>query len=105
VAHTAFADLTSEVQVQPGAVVSRVMHRAEGRDVSVFAFDSGEGLSEHTASRPAIVQVLRGRLTLRVDDEDLEMTPGSWLVMETGTPHALTASEPTVMLLTMLPAT
>lgn len=102
-AHTTFADLAGEVEVQPGAVVSKVVHRGGGTDVSVFAFDTGEGLSEHTASRTAIVQVLRGRLAFRVDDEELELAPGGWVRMETGAPHELTAREPTVMLLTMLP--
>ncbi|MEO8425077.1 MAG: cupin, partial [Actinomycetota bacterium] len=60
--HIAIADVTNAVAIQPGAVVSKVVHRDEDLDVTVFGFDAGEGLTEHTASRPAIVQVLSGRL-------------------------------------------
>ena len=53
--HTAIADPAAAVRIQEGAVVSKVIHRDEGLDVTVFGFDAGEGLTEHTASRPAIV--------------------------------------------------
>ena len=100
--HTAIADAAHLVRVQPGAVVSKVIHRDEDLDVTVFAFDAGEGLTEHPASRPAIVQVLSGRLRLTVDGEILDAGPGSWLHMTTGAPHALEAVEPTIMLLTLV---
>jgi quercetin dioxygenase-like cupin family protein len=61
-------------------------------------------LTEHRASRAAIVQVLSGRLRLTADGEDLDAGPGFWLHMTDGTPHALVAIEPTVMLLTLLRA-
>jgi quercetin dioxygenase-like cupin family protein len=102
--HATVDVLTTQVEIQPGAVVSKVIHRDGGLDVSVFGFDAGEGLSEHTASRAAIVQVLSGRLRVRVDDATHDASPGWWLHMTAGTPHALEALEPTVMLLTMLPA-
>jgi quercetin dioxygenase-like cupin family protein len=101
-AHTTIDDLAESVTIQPGAVVSRVVHRDPRIDVTVFGFDVGEGLTEHAASRPAIVQVLSGRLRLTVDGEDTRMVPGTWLHMERGAPHALVAEEPTTMLLTLL---
>ena len=55
--HAAIADVTEAVTVQPGAVVSKVIHRDGVLDVTIFAFDRGEGLTEHAASRTAIVQV------------------------------------------------
>lgn len=102
-AHTSIPDLLAQVSIQPGAVVSKVVHRGHGLDVTVFGFDAGEGLTEHTASRTAVVQLLSGRLTVTVDGDPVEMTPGGWLVMEAGAPHALLAGEPTVLLLTLLP--
>jgi quercetin dioxygenase-like cupin family protein len=102
-AHTSISDLRAQVSIQPGAVVSKVVHRGDGLDVTVFGFDAGEGLTEHTAARPAVVQVLSGRMTVTVDDDPVELTPGGWLVMAAGAPHALLASEPTVLLLTLLP--
>lgn len=60
--HSAIADVTQAVTIQRGAVVSKVMHRGDGLEMTVFGFDAGEGLTEHTASRAALVQVLSGRL-------------------------------------------
>ncbi len=100
--HTAIADVASAVALQPGAVVSKVVHRDEDLDVTVFAFDVGEGLTEHRASRAAIVQVLTGRMRFTADGEAFDAGPGFWLHMSAGTPHALEAIEPCVMLLTLL---
>jgi quercetin dioxygenase-like cupin family protein len=100
--HSVIADAAETVQVQPGAVVSRVIHRNEDLEVTVFAFDAGEGLTEHRASRVAIVQVLQGRLRFSADGEELDAGPGFWLHMTAGTPHALVAVEPTMMLLTLV---
>jgi quercetin dioxygenase-like cupin family protein len=79
-----------------------VIHRDEDLDVTVFGFDAGEGLTEHRASRPAIIQVLSGRMRFTVDGVDLDAAPGFWLHMTAGTPHALEAVEPCLMLLTLL---
>ena len=100
--HVAIADVTDVVAIQPGAVVSKVVHRDEDLDVTVFGFDAGEGLTEHRASRTAIVQVLSGRLRFTVEgDEWTGPGPGSrWDPV----PPLLLAEEPTVMLLTLLRA-
>jgi quercetin dioxygenase-like cupin family protein len=101
VAHTLISDPASEVTIQAGAVVSKVLHRGDGLNVTVFAFDAGEQLSEHQAARTAMVQILSGRLRFTVDAEELDLGPGSWLHMTPGAPHSLTATEPTLMLLTL----
>jgi quercetin dioxygenase-like cupin family protein len=101
-AHTTIEDVAGIVMIQEGAVVSKVIHRDADLDVSVFAFDAGEGLTEHRAARPAIVQVLSGRMRFIVDGEELDAGPGFWLHMDTGTPHALVAVEPCLMLLTLV---
>jgi quercetin dioxygenase-like cupin family protein len=100
--HVAIDDVTRAVEIQPGSVVSKVIHRDDDLDVTVFGFDAGEGLTEHTASRTAIVQVVSGRLRVTVDGEELDAKAGFWLRMSAGAPHALEAVESTVMLLTML---
>jgi quercetin dioxygenase-like cupin family protein len=102
--HSLIADLAGEVAIQSGAVVSRVVHRSDGMNATVFGFDSDEELTEHQAARVAVVQVLSGRLRFTVDGEQLDLLPGSWLHMAPGTPHSLLASEPTVMLLTLVGA-
>jgi quercetin dioxygenase-like cupin family protein len=103
-AHTLIDDPAAHVVVQPGSVVSKVVHRGEDLDVTVFGFDAGEGLSEHRAARPAVVQVLSGCLRFTVDGEDLDLGAGSWLHMAAGAPHSLVATEATVMQLTLLAA-
>ena len=99
--HAAVTDLMAEIAIQPGSVVSKVIHRDEHLDVTVFGFDAGEGLTEHRSPRNAIVQVLSGRLTATVDGKDLDAGPGFWLHMAPDTPHSLVAREPMMMLLTL----
>ncbi|MBI5284344.1 MAG: cupin domain-containing protein [Chloroflexi bacterium] len=100
--HVTIEDVAKTVTVQPGAVVSKVIHRDADVDVTVFAFDAGEGITQHTASRPAIVQVLAGRLRFTTEGEDLNAVPGTWIYLSAGAPHTIAAVEPTVMLLTLL---
>jgi quercetin dioxygenase-like cupin family protein len=102
VSHMLINDPARELTVQPGAVVSKVVHRGDGLNVTVFAFDAGEQLTEHQASRTAVVQVVSGRLRFTVENEQLDLGPGSWLHMSPGAPHSLVAVEPTVMLLTLI---
>jgi quercetin dioxygenase-like cupin family protein len=97
-------DVASTIDIQTGSVVSRVIFSDNGIEVTVFGFDAGAGLSEHQASRAAIVQVIKGRLEFTADGEQLDAGPGFWLYMEPGTPHSLAAREPTVMLLTLVDA-
>jgi quercetin dioxygenase-like cupin family protein len=100
--HFHVTDVTAPVTIQPGAIVSKVIHRDEDLNVTVFGLDAGEELSEHRASSAAIVQVMVGRMRFIADGEALEAGPGFWLHMGPGTPHALVAQEPTVMLLTLV---
>jgi quercetin dioxygenase-like cupin family protein len=102
VSHTLINDPASEVTIQAGAVVSKVVHRGDGLDVTVFGFDAGEELTEHQAARTAAIQVLSGRLRFTVEGEQLDLGPGSWLHMTPGAPHSLVATEPSVMLLTLI---
>jgi len=102
VSNTLITNLADELTIQPGAVVSKVVHRGDGLNVTVFAFDAGEQLTEHKASHAAVVQVISGRLRFTVDDEQLDLGPGSWLHMAPGAPHSLIATDPTVMLLTLI---
>jgi len=102
--HVAFIDVASAIDIQTGAVVSRVIFHDDRTEVTVFGFDAGEGLSEHQASRGATVQVVKGRLEFIAEGELLDAGPGFWLHMDPGTPHSLIAREPTVMLLTLVDA-
>ena len=90
------------VHVGPGAVVSRTLAKTEGGTLTAFAFDEGQGISEHSAPFDAVVQVVSGRLTLTIGGEPVEVAAGEILTMPADIPHALHAPEPSVMLLTML---
>jgi quercetin dioxygenase-like cupin family protein len=102
VTHAVIRDITTAVDIQSGAVVSKVVHRDEGVNVTVFGFDAGQELTEHRADRAAVVQVIRGRLRFTADGEEIDAGPGFWLHMAPDGPHALVATEPTGMLLTLL---
>jgi quercetin dioxygenase-like cupin family protein len=102
VTHAVIPDIATAVDIQPGAVVSKVVHRDEDVNVTVFGFDAGQELTEHQAARAAVVQVISGRLRFTADGEEINAGPGFWLHMAPNTPHALVATEPTIMLLTLL---
>ena len=102
VTHAVIRDIATAVDIQSGAVVSKVVHRDDGVNVTVFGFDAGQELTEHQAARAAVVQVISGRLRFTADGEELDAGPGFWLHMAPNTPHALLATEPTIMLLTLL---
>ncbi len=96
------ADLTAEIAIPADGILSRVLHRDDQVRVVGFGFDRGQELTEHTANRPAILQVVSGRLHVTVEDETHDMSPTSWLLIPADAPHSVTALEPTVMLLTLI---
>ncbi len=99
---TVFLDVAREVEIPADGTLSRVMYRDDSVRVVVFAFDEGQELTDHTAAKPAIVQVVSGRILLDLDGDPVELDPGSWVRMDAGLTHAVRALEPTVMLLTLL---
>jgi quercetin dioxygenase-like cupin family protein len=89
---------------QAGAVVSRQITKAEGGNVTLFAFDQGQELSEHTAPFDALVHVLEGEVEVRISGQPYHLTAGEAIVMPANQPHALKASTKFKMLLTMIHA-
>ena len=85
-----------------GGIASRVLAKTNGGNVTLFAFDAGQGLEEHTSPFDALVLVLEGVLKLTIGGAAVRAVPGSVVRMPGGTPHALEAAEPTRMLLVML---
>jgi len=65
-------DLVTLIATQPGAVVSRVLVNKPGGTVTLFAFDAGEGLSEHAAPYDALVHVLEGKAAVRIGSDDMK---------------------------------
>ncbi|MDJ0959194.1 MAG: cupin domain-containing protein [Acidimicrobiia bacterium] len=98
-----FANIAAEVEVPSDGTLSRVLYKDDSIRLVVFAFDTDQELTEHTASRPALIQVVSGSLSLSLGDEILTAVPGSWVRMPARLPHSVRAHEPSVMLLTLLP--
>ena len=87
---------------QDGAIVSRSLLKRGGGTVTVFAFDRGQELSEHTAPFDALVHVLEGTLELTVYGEPHTLIAGQALLMPAGAPHALRAIERFKMVLILI---
>jgi quercetin dioxygenase-like cupin family protein len=92
------------VAYQDGAVVSRVVLKKGTGNVTVFAFDEGQGLSEHTTPFDALVQVLDGRAEITVGGTPHDLVAGGMIVMPANVPHALKATQRFKMALTMIRA-
>jgi quercetin dioxygenase-like cupin family protein len=95
----ALADL---VDYQPGAVVSRTLVDKKVGTVTMFAFDKGQGLSEHTAPFDAMVVIVDGRAEITISGKAHELGHGEMIIMPANEPHALTALERYKMLLVMI---
>jgi len=87
-----------------GAVVSKIILRNEKGNLTLFSFDKGEMLSEHTAPFDAIVQVLDGAAEVVIDKIPHDLVAGESIIMPAGIPHSLFATERFKMLLTMIKA-
>jgi quercetin dioxygenase-like cupin family protein len=94
--------LSSLVALTPEGIASRVLLKSAGGSVTLFAFDGGQGLSEHTSPYDALVLVLEGALSLTIGGEVVEAAPGTLVRLPANVPHAVDAVSPTRMVLTML---
>jgi quercetin dioxygenase-like cupin family protein len=90
------------VDYQDGSVVSQALVKAKTGTVTVFAFDTGEGLSEHTAPFDALLFVAEGRVAVRIGSDEHELSAGQIVRLPAGIPHALSAVTRFKMLLTMI---
>ena len=81
---------------------SRVLARSAAGNITLFAFDAGEELSEHTAPFDALVITLSGALVLTIGGRDVHTKPQTVVLMPANVPHAVRAVEPARMLLIML---
>jgi quercetin dioxygenase-like cupin family protein len=83
-------------------IASRVLAKASGGSVTLFAFDAGQGLTEHTSPFDALVLVLEGSMTLTIGGSSVEGTPGTIVRMPANLPHAVDSPGRSRMLLVML---
>ena len=95
-------ELSGLVDYQEGAVVSRTVIDKETGTVTLFAFDQGQGLSEHAAPFDALVYILEGEAEITITGQAQRVSRGQMLIMPAHQPHALTAVQPFKMLLVMI---
>jgi quercetin dioxygenase-like cupin family protein len=90
------------VEYQAGAIVSRELLKKNTGTVTVFAFDQGQGLSEHTAPFDALVCVLDGEAEIRIAGKPHAVKAGEMIIMPANIPHALHAAAQFKMMLVMI---
>jgi quercetin dioxygenase-like cupin family protein len=96
--------LAALVDYQEGSVVSRQILKSERGNITLFAFDAGQGLSEHTAPFDAVVHLLEGEAQITVSGKAIVARSGDMVIMPAHEPHALHATTRFKMLLTMIRA-
>lgn len=101
-AHSQAHALAGVLEVVPGSVVSRMLLRRGTGNITLFAFDEGQGLSEHTAPFDAFILVVEGEVRLTIGGEIVTASAGEVVVMPAGVPHAVEATRPLKMLLVMI---
>lgn len=98
-------DLLQSVDYQSEAIVSKMLLNQKGGTITLFAFDQGQGLSEHTAPFDAFIQVLEGCGLFTVGGVPHEVQSGQMLIMPANIPHAVQAVSRFKMMLVMIKAT
>lgn len=94
--------LVDLIEYQDGSVVSRTIIDKETGTVTLFAFDEGQGLSEHTAPFDALVHNLDGEVEVTISGKKFLLKKGEMIIMPANKPHALKATKRFKMLLTMI---
>jgi len=94
--------LSGLVNYQEGSVVSRVVLKREKGNVTIFAFDEGQGLSEHTSPFDALVQGVEGEAEVTVSGKPIALKPGDVILLPADKPHAVRAITRFKMVLTMI---
>lgn len=101
---TFIADLSFQLPEIPAeSIISRTLFTNQNLKVVLFGFAAGQELSEHTAARPALLQIVQGNTIVRLGTETFEASAGAWVHMPAHLPHSVFAQTPLRMLLTLLP--
>ena len=89
-------------EIAPDSIISRTFYADEHVKVILFGFAAGQELSEHTASKPAMLHFLQGEARLTLGDQQMKAGPGTWVHMQPNLPHSIYAETSVVMLLYLL---
>ncbi len=93
--------LEGAVQFAERGIVSKTVYESPFTKLVLFCFEPGQALSEHAAPFEAVIHILQGKADIKLGDKVYQGVPGSLYVMPAGLPHAVTAKERFVFLLTM----
>jgi quercetin dioxygenase-like cupin family protein len=102
-AYTLIPDLAAAAEIPRDGTLSRTIYSDASIKVVLFGFDAGQELSEHTAARPALIQIVSGEARLMLGGDTITARAGCWVRMPANLPHSVRAETPLVMLLTLLP--
>ncbi|MEA1887672.1 MAG: cupin domain-containing protein [Bacteroidota bacterium] len=94
--------LKESVKYSKGSVVNKIIKKTKAGNLTLFAFDEGQNLSEHTAPYDAMVHVIDGRARVIIDKKEYLLDEGSFIIMPADIPHALEAITEFKMLLVMI---
>lgn len=94
--------LPAQIEYVTGSIVSRTLFNQRGGSLTLFAFDEGQGLSEHTSPYDAFAQVVDGEAEIRVGGKPARVQSGECIVLPAGVPHAVLAVQRFKMLLSMV---
>lgn len=95
-------NINNTINYQPGSVVSKEIINKSGGTITLFAFDEGQGLSEHTAPFDALVLITDGVAQITISNVKYEVKSGEMIILPSGETHALKANEKFKMILTMI---
>ncbi|MEE8478563.1 MAG: cupin domain-containing protein [Candidatus Neomarinimicrobiota bacterium] len=90
------------IEYQKDSVVSKTLIKKEKGTITIFAFDKGQGLSEHTAPFDALVQVIDGVVEVIISGKSHITKAGEMIILPAGRPHAIKAEEQFKMMLVMI---
>jgi len=100
--YTHILDLAKDAEPPAGGILSRTIFQDDNAKAVVFGFGAGQELSEHTASKPAMLFFVKGEATVGLGDDVKEAQAGTWVHMPEGLKHSIKAKTPLVMLLILL---
>jgi quercetin dioxygenase-like cupin family protein len=100
--HSTILAFNDKVEYSAEGIVSKRVLQKEKGNVTLFAFDKGQKLSEHSAPFDAMIQVLEGKAEVMINRVPYELTGGQSIIMPANIPHAVNAVEKFKMLLTMI---
>jgi len=95
-------ELSQQVEYSEGGIISKQILKNEAGNVTLFSFDRGQGLSEHTAPFDALVQIIDGKAEITIGGTPHTLEEGQIIIMPANVPHAVYAEEQFIMLLTMI---